>query len=927
MSSSLLSTISVSAADPSVTVDGVTYEFGEVITVDTITAPEGIDTESRVLMSDGKTYPAFYIVGARNSIYKNTFVWTNVTKEDGTAYSYADIIMLEIPSNVNEMGNDRPLEDMDNAVYVSVPSITSWKNEAHFSGLDSLVVMDLSRATKMTYMTRGFVMDCPKLTTVIWPTESSISSIARGAFAKCTSLTSIVLPEGITSMGEDNHNNPGAFENCTALESITLPSTLTFIGKREFLNCSALTSIEIPSSVSKICREAFQNCKSLTAITCKDMGEATATNIYIGHDNFSGCTALTSVTFLQDTVTVDSNAFSGHSNVTFNIKALSGAIGQNAFKNCDLITSIDLSRVTSLGNYAFYDCDGLTEIRLPLVTSIGQQTFYSCDNLVNVQCGTNLTKIYAEAFRDCKKLVFVDFGTGDNALEIPAHRTFRDCTSLKAVSLPKGAKGFGDGTFAGCTNLQAFYLGESITYLAGNKSDSTGDGPCFGNCSKLYFVQEPFSVTKADGTFYTADEFVQPAKPLVYFFPSTLKQVCGAHNVNKSMAMDENGNIKASGADDLAFVGCTSLNSYLVFPEGFTGIDDRILTSDGTKGTNNEEHRGDTLGYGLFHKCATADNPITLVFLGKIDRLSFDRNNNQTDYLTYMFANPANTGFENTQIASYYGNANYKFSEMYVVFCHAEGGAQRYKVGFVGTEADKTIPVLTTELVEGGETHVANPKMNSIVTIANCVNNATAERICLCGFDMGVGEVEGSALGHSHTIDVGIVYENYMADGNYCKKCERCDDLLKGDSVGAIFVDYGYSMTEGAIGGKLSMTQFFGINKANLDDYTDVTGNTFEFGFVVSSNNDPMNAENSGLIAEGKTYITDQSKLAHDYFAVTVVGFTDTTVGNALTFCVYVKDGDKVSYLDNGETVQTVEMKSYNEIKALLNKGNTEVTE
>ena len=88
-----------------------------------------------------------------------------------------------------------------------------------------------------------------------------------------------------------------------------------------------------------------------------------------------------------------------------------------------------------------------------------------------------------------------------------------------------------------------------------------------------------------------------------------------------------------------------------------------------------------------------------------------------------------------------------------------------------------------------------------------------------------------------------------------------------------------------------------------------------------------MNTANSGLIAEGKTYIADQSKLAHDYFAVTVVGFTDTTVGNALTFCVYVKDGDKVSYLDNGETVETVEMKSYNDVKALLNKGNTEVTE
>jgi len=139
-------------------------------------------------------------------------------------------------------------------------------------------------------------------------------------------------------------------------------------------------------------------------------------------------------------------------------------------------------------------------------------------------------------------------------------------------------------------------------------------------------------------------------------------------------------------------------------------------------------------------------------------------------------------------------------------------------------------------------------------------------------------------------------------------------------TIGAIFVSYGYSMTEVEIGGKLSMSQFFGIDKANLEKYTTLTGNAFEYGFVVSSNADPMNEANSGLIAEGKTYITTQNGFKHDYFAVAVAGFTDATVDNALTFCVYVKDGAKVSYLDNGETVETVNMKSYNQIKALLGK-------
>ena len=157
------------------------------------------------------------------------------------------------------MKNDAPLANMDNAVYVSMSNVTSWGNEAHFSSLDSVVVLDLSRAVGTTSLPRGFAMNDSKLTTIIWPSESSIKSIARGAFTRCYSLTEIALPEGITSIGEDGHNNPGCFEDCTALVSISIPSTLTFIGKKDFRNCSALTSIELPSSVKRICREAFQN--------------------------------------------------------------------------------------------------------------------------------------------------------------------------------------------------------------------------------------------------------------------------------------------------------------------------------------------------------------------------------------------------------------------------------------------------------------------------------------------------------------------------------------------------------------------------------------------------------------------------------------------------------------------------------------------
>lgn len=182
--------------------------------------------------------------------------------------------------------------------------------------------------------------------------------------------------------------------------------------------------------------------------------------------------------------------------------------------------------------------------------------------------------------------------------------------------------------------------------------------------------------------------------------------------------------------------------------------------------------------------------------------------------------------------------------------------------------------------------------------------------------------------GHVMSENTEMKLTSYFEPIKFASVCtnDGCDHAGYDESktIGAIFVDYGYSITETEIGGKLSMSQFFGINADNLDKYTYLTGNSFEYGFVVSANADPMSEKNSGLIAEGKTYVTEQGKIKYDYFAVTVVGFTESNVDSDIAFCVYVKDGKDVSYLDNGATVSAVEMKSYNDIKALL-KNNTEI--
>lgn len=87
-----------------------------------------------------------------------------------------------------------------------------------------------------------------------------ITSIGLRAFSYCSSLTSVVIPNGVRSIGGR------AFQDCKALYSVTIPSSVVSIGWEAFLGCSSLLSIIIPESVTEIGDCAFYDCSSLVSI-------------------------------------------------------------------------------------------------------------------------------------------------------------------------------------------------------------------------------------------------------------------------------------------------------------------------------------------------------------------------------------------------------------------------------------------------------------------------------------------------------------------------------------------------------------------------------------------------------------------------------------------------------------------------------------
>ena len=93
--------------------------------------------------------------------------------------------------------------------------------------------------------------------------ELPVTNISVSAFADCTNLTNITIPEGVTSIGAD------AFYNCTSLTSITIPEGVTSIEYDLIAGCTNLTSIIIPSSVTNIAERIICNSESLTSVTIK----------------------------------------------------------------------------------------------------------------------------------------------------------------------------------------------------------------------------------------------------------------------------------------------------------------------------------------------------------------------------------------------------------------------------------------------------------------------------------------------------------------------------------------------------------------------------------------------------------------------------------------------------------------------------------
>jgi len=264
----------------------------------------------------------------------------------------------------------------------------------------ALVIPETITGLPVTSIGGGFT-GCPNLTSVTIP--DSVTSIGDSAFygsgqtdpsSGLTALAvndsimitgynclsnAVVIPDSISGLPVTSIGD-GAFQDCLSLTNVTIPSSVTSIGAAAFRSCTSLTSVVIPNSVTSIGPRAFYDCSSLTSVVIPNSVTNIGDVLFLGSGNRytpSGLRALA----VNGTMTI--TGYYGSSDDVVIPGTIAGlpvtTIGLGALSDLNLTSVTIPNSVTNIGDYAFTDCTSLTNLTIGnSVTSIGAIAFSGC---------------------------------------------------------------------------------------------------------------------------------------------------------------------------------------------------------------------------------------------------------------------------------------------------------------------------------------------------------------------------------------------------------------------------------------------------------------------------------------------------------------------------------------------------------------------
>ena len=366
-----------------------------------------------------------------------------------------------------------------------------------------------------------------------------VKTIEEYAFSSCTDLTSVTIPNSVTSMGR------AAFYGCSDLQMVTSEISTPFaVDVFGGSNASNATLI-----VPKDSRNGYKSTDGWGFAFIYEEGET----LYDREQNDEQGLKYTLMQADDGSVYYSVTGHSDELNAEIVIpSALGGcpvrAIGNAVFKGCTALSSVTISNgVTSIGERAFNQCWDLSSITIPnSVRTIGESVFGQCTNLSSITIPGGVTSIGNGIFYQCKnlndiKVVVMDFSEFCNNITVGAfdisgalgidisiqlidedeneiteyiipngvttigNSAFKNCDGLTTITIPNSVTSIGKGAFENCSGLTSIKIGNGVSRIGnrafakcgnltsvkmGKNVSSVGEG-AFNGCSSLVSITLP----------------------------------------------------------------------------------------------------------------------------------------------------------------------------------------------------------------------------------------------------------------------------------------------------------------------------------------------------------------------------------------------------------------------------------------------------
>ena len=441
-----------------------------------------IGAMSRVLMSDGKTYPAYYIFKDSTTLSVD---FTEISKKSGATYTKANVIRIEIPNGITTLAR---LQSYTALLEVVIPE-----------GVEKVA--------------GNFLYELTTVNKVTLP--STIKSIASTAFYKTGMIENLVIPDGCTSVGEK------AFKY-SQIKSVVIPTSVETIDTEAFFECKELT--EVVCGAAKIGSMAFKGCTALTRVTLENTKE-------ISSQGFYGVGAVERIVIPEGCTTIGEKAFKSAGILSVTVPKSITSIAAEVFEACASLKSIyHYAEIT--GTRMYHSCSAVETLVIENLVNAETYSFYGLSGLKEISLPETLTTVGNYAFA---KLGVEEITIPAAVITIGDSAFYSNPNLKRAVVL---CAYYGKAMFGGCSNFTELVLSKNLAECAvtntlnGASQNSFITYYCGSNPETLKTLMSSEMRVK-DASFCTYSEYVSgnytSSKYMVIYDANLCETVYGEH--------------------------------------------------------------------------------------------------------------------------------------------------------------------------------------------------------------------------------------------------------------------------------------------------------------------------------------------------------------------------------------------------------------